>query len=212
MEADGDGDIRVFDFATRQSRVCATPLPLALAFGCALLCPSWAHACPTLLQVFTAASAPEDTELQGHNGADYFLMESFVNVRAQCCLARQPFGHIFLYQAVRYDNPAFVLSGPHDTLESHLIVFAAELSKREDRCSPLCSSPTSWCDTAPRALTARRVVHMAEFCKAVAESCPAGPDTSFGSELSEGDTNTDTGQRESVITAAAAADMPLEEL
>lgn len=36
-------------------------------------------------------------------------------------------------QAVRFDDPSLVLSDPADTLESHMVVFAAEAARREER-------------------------------------------------------------------------------
>jgi len=50
--------------------------------------------------------------MSGHSGADYFLMRNFV-------------------RAVDKKNPDFVLSGPLETLESHLIVFKAEQARKE---------------------------------------------------------------------------------
>ncbi len=50
----------------------------------------------------------------GHGGGDTVLMQRFV-------------------QAVAEKDPSRVLSGPDETLESHLIVFAAEQARRENR-------------------------------------------------------------------------------
>jgi len=50
----------------------------------------------------------------GHGGGDFGLMETFV-------------------QAVANDDPSGLLSGPNETLESHLMVFAAEQARRENR-------------------------------------------------------------------------------
>ena len=36
-------------------------------------------------------------------------------------------------RAVAKDDPSQVLTGPEETLESHLIVFAAEKARRENR-------------------------------------------------------------------------------
>jgi predicted dehydrogenase len=52
--------------------------------------------------------------LGGHGGGDYGLMDSFI-------------------RAVAENNPAAILSGPDQTLESHLMVFAAEKARRENR-------------------------------------------------------------------------------
>eukprot|EP00455_Lapot_gusevi_P046436 TRINITY_DN6113_c0_g1_i4.p1 TRINITY_DN6113_c0_g1~~TRINITY_DN6113_c0_g1_i4.p1 ORF type:complete len:458 (+),score=104.22 TRINITY_DN6113_c0_g1_i4:53-1375(+) len=69
-----------FDFATQTTRLIACPL------------------------------APADTRLKGHGGADYFLMEAFVN-------------------AVAHNNPSLLLTNAEDALASHLLVFAAEKSR-----------------------------------------------------------------------------------
>jgi len=55
--------------------------------------------------------APTGTRMTGHAGADYHLMDAFVT-------------------ALRTRDPASVISGPDETLESHLIVFAAEAARR----------------------------------------------------------------------------------
>jgi len=52
--------------------------------------------------------------LGGHGGGDYGLMDSFI-------------------AAVAENNPARILSGPDEALETHLAVFAAERSRREGR-------------------------------------------------------------------------------
>lgn len=52
--------------------------------------------------------------LGGHGGGDLGLMRSFVD-------------------AVASDDPSKVLSGPDETLESHMMVFAAERSRHEDK-------------------------------------------------------------------------------
>lgn len=58
--------------------------------------------------------APDITALGGHGGGDYWLMHSFV-------------------QALIDNDPRHILSGPDETLESHLIVFAAEQARKENR-------------------------------------------------------------------------------
>ena len=58
--------------------------------------------------------APDPTILGGHGGGDYGLMHSFV-------------------AAVAKGDPGLVLSGPQETLESHLIVFAAEKARTTGR-------------------------------------------------------------------------------
>jgi len=52
--------------------------------------------------------------LGGHGGGDYGLMDSFV-------------------AAVAENNPARILSGPDESLETHRMVFAAERARREHR-------------------------------------------------------------------------------
>ncbi len=54
------------------------------------------------------------SSLAGHGGGDYGLMHAFVS-------------------AVMEGNPKYILSGPGETLESHLITFSAEASRRERR-------------------------------------------------------------------------------
>ncbi len=52
--------------------------------------------------------------LGGHGGGDFGLMHSFV-------------------QALIDNDPRHILSGPDETLESHLMVFAAEQARKENR-------------------------------------------------------------------------------
>jgi predicted dehydrogenase len=52
--------------------------------------------------------------LGGHGGGDYGLMSTFID-------------------AVANNDPGGLLSGPDETLESHLMVFAAEQARRENR-------------------------------------------------------------------------------
>jgi predicted dehydrogenase len=66
----------------------------------------------TWSKVETSKAAADITG--GHGGGDYFLMKSFVD-------------------AVAHDDPARILSGPDETLESHLMVFAAERARKENR-------------------------------------------------------------------------------
>jgi hypothetical protein len=58
--------------------------------------------------------AADASILGGHGGGDEGLMQAFVG-------------------AVAESNPALVLSGPSETLESHMMVFAAEKARRENR-------------------------------------------------------------------------------
>ncbi|OHB55102.1 MAG: hypothetical protein A2Y12_10510 [Planctomycetes bacterium GWF2_42_9] len=54
----------------------------------------------------------------GHGGGDFSLMESFLD-------------------AVQTNNPGLISTGPEISLETHLIVFAAEMSMLENRVVPL---------------------------------------------------------------------------
>ena len=54
------------------------------------------------------------TSLCGHGGGDYGLMDSFVSAVAQ-------------------EDQSLLLSGPDESLETHTMVFAAELARREKR-------------------------------------------------------------------------------
>ena len=57
-------------------------------------------------------NAPDSTILGGHGGGDYGLMSSFVS-------------------AVAKKDPSLILSGPDESLETHLMVFAAERARRQ---------------------------------------------------------------------------------
>jgi len=57
---------------------------------------------------------PPETMLRGHGGGDYGLMQRFV-------------------AAVANRDPSGILSGPTESLETHLTVFAAERARRENR-------------------------------------------------------------------------------
>jgi predicted dehydrogenase len=59
-------------------------------------------------------TSADTTVLTDHGGGDYWLMHTFVD-------------------AVANKNPELVLSGPTETLESHLMTFAAERSRKEKR-------------------------------------------------------------------------------
>jgi predicted dehydrogenase len=59
-------------------------------------------------------SSSDASILGGHGGGDYGLMSTFIN-------------------AVANNDPSGLLSGPDETLESHLMVFAAEQARRENR-------------------------------------------------------------------------------
>lgn len=58
--------------------------------------------------------ATDASVLGGHGGGDYGLMDGFI-------------------AAVAEKDPTRILSGPEETLETHLMVFAAERSRREGR-------------------------------------------------------------------------------
>lgn len=60
------------------------------------------------------ANTPSRPGLGGHGGGDYGLMFTFV-------------------KAVEKEDQDLILSGPHESLETHLMVFAAERSRRENR-------------------------------------------------------------------------------
>ena len=59
-------------------------------------------------------SADDPSSLSDHGGGDYALMDSFV-------------------EAVATGDRSHILSGPQETLESHLITFAAEESRQKKR-------------------------------------------------------------------------------
>jgi predicted dehydrogenase len=61
-----------------------------------------------------ASTAGQGGSLSGHGGGDYGLMRSFV-------------------AAVAQRDPTLILSGPRESLETHLTVFAAEQARREQR-------------------------------------------------------------------------------
>lgn len=63
-------------------------------------------------QIDTKAS--DSSILGGHGGGDYGIMDSFIS-------------------AVSEDDPSKIISGPDETLESHLIVFAAEEARKQNK-------------------------------------------------------------------------------
>jgi len=65
-------------------------------------------------QTTTINTSNTETSLQGHGGGDYRLSQHFI-------------------EAVAKQDPSLILSGPLETLESHLTVFAAEQARRENR-------------------------------------------------------------------------------
>ncbi|XP_071840278.1 uncharacterized oxidoreductase SP_1686-like [Apostichopus japonicus] len=77
-------------------------------------------------ETITLPSAPQEkSSLQGHDGADYFTFHSFV-------------------KAVQTNDPSLILSGPDDSLASHLLVFAAEKSRRQNRIVDTLTELPSW--------------------------------------------------------------------
>ncbi len=58
--------------------------------------------------------AGTQTKMGGHGGGDYYLMDRFI-------------------QAVLAGDQNLILSGPDESLESHLMVFAAERARKENR-------------------------------------------------------------------------------
>jgi predicted dehydrogenase len=54
------------------------------------------------------------SSLEAHGGGDFGVIDSFV-------------------RAVAYNNPSLILSGPDESLETHLMVFSAERSRKEKR-------------------------------------------------------------------------------
>jgi predicted dehydrogenase len=59
-------------------------------------------------------NASDSSILGGHGGGDYGIMDSFVS-------------------ALSEDDASKIISGPDETLESHLIVFAAEESRKQNK-------------------------------------------------------------------------------
>ncbi|CAH1800841.1 unnamed protein product [Owenia fusiformis] len=57
---------------------------------------------------------PSGSKMTGHDGADYHLIKAFV-------------------EAIQTGDRSKILSGPDETLSSHLLVFAAELARKENR-------------------------------------------------------------------------------
>lgn len=64
--------------------------------------------------VYDVNAVESDTAMTGHGGGDYYMMQQFV-------------------AAVANNDPTKVLSGPKETLETHLTVFAAEQSRLEKK-------------------------------------------------------------------------------
>nr|XP_020663683.1 uncharacterized protein LOC110086815 [Pogona vitticeps] len=85
LNCEGSGPVEVFDFL-QQKKIIFSPE--------------------------TVPCVPES--LGAHNGADYYLIQSFVS-------------------AVAENNPFLIQTGAEETLNSHLLVFEAERSRREKR-------------------------------------------------------------------------------
>ncbi|XP_037768008.1 uncharacterized protein LOC102946203 isoform X4 [Chelonia mydas] len=82
---DGGGPVQVFDFCTREKT-----------------------AYPTNKSTFIPS------HLMGHDGADFYLMDSFIS-------------------ALTENKPSLIQTGPEATLQTHLLVFEAEKSRKENR-------------------------------------------------------------------------------
>ncbi|RQM23895.1 hypothetical protein B5M09_001059 [Aphanomyces astaci] len=67
---------------------------------------------------YTPSAPPATSKLRGHGGADYFLVENFV-------------------EGVRTNNPEVLMTGAAESLKSHLMVFAAEEARLKDTVIPL---------------------------------------------------------------------------
>jgi hypothetical protein len=52
--------------------------------------------------------------MSGHGGADFFAMDSFI-------------------RALAFDRPELIGTGPNDSLTSHILAFAAETARKENR-------------------------------------------------------------------------------
>jgi hypothetical protein len=52
--------------------------------------------------------------MSGHGGADFFAMDSFI-------------------RALAFDQPELIGTGPNDSLKSHILAFAAEKARKENR-------------------------------------------------------------------------------
>lgn len=65
--------------------------------------------------------AGTQTQMGGHGGGDYYLMDKFIH-------------------AVMAGDQSMILSGPDESLESHLMVFAAEKSRKENRLVTLATA------------------------------------------------------------------------
>jgi predicted dehydrogenase len=79
--------------------------------------------------------AKTDTQMTGHDGADWYLMDCFV-------------------RAVATLDPSHILSGPEETLESHLVVFAAENARRTNQVISTVGITTSTTDNLSLSSTA----------------------------------------------------------
>ena len=121
LEIDAEAEtVRHFDFETR-----ATTVRVRGGKRFAVL---WAASPPHLIaQVLRAAGPPPGTALVGHGGADYYLMHGELRSLLST-LPRQTVGCPLagFVEALLTGDPSHILSGPDETLESHLVVFAGE--------------------------------------------------------------------------------------
>ena len=69
---------------------------------------------PRAATVTQAGVVSDGSILSGHGGGDYALMDAFVTALAE-------------------NDPNRILSGPRESLETHLMVFAAEKARHENR-------------------------------------------------------------------------------
>jgi len=81
--------------------------------------------------LYTGSDITECGRLIGHDGADYYLMDSFI-------------------RAIAEDDRSLIGTGPQDALDSHLLVFAAERSRYEGRVVLLPAARIISQSTSPR--------------------------------------------------------------
>lgn len=64
--------------------------------------------------VYTEKDRSSGSLMSGHGGADFFAMDSFI-------------------RALSLDRPELIGTGPYDSLTSHILAFAAERARKENR-------------------------------------------------------------------------------
>lgn len=123
LEGDGESTIQHFDFLTRTTTT------------------------------YFADAPPSHSKLRGHGGADYFLVSG--GCCLHCLLGRHAGGgqatrssmHVHgcmclqvkgFVDAIATGDASHIVSGPDETLESHLMVFAAEQARRKGTVVSLC--------------------------------------------------------------------------